>query len=272
MSRGFAGQHIVITGGSSGIGHQLAKDFLQLGARVSIVADRAATLERARVELAALGPVRAFVCDIADISQVRAMAAACVQEWGAPDVLINNAGYAVYRTFEEMDSEEIARLVQVNLTGGCVVTREFLPSMIRSGRGDILFVASIAGRLPMTPCGPYSTAKHGMVAFAEILHSEVARFGLRVQVVCPGRVETGFFSHETFQQRAPRRETEWTIPLERVSAGIIGAIRKNRFMTYVPRTYGPLVWLTQALPFVFRPALRKLMRARVETVYASKQS
>jgi short-subunit dehydrogenase len=267
----FAGKRIVITGGSSGIGKQLAVDLLTLGAHVTIVADRPERLAQARDELAAIAPsVATLTCDIGDVAQIRATAAAYIAQFGAPHVLINNAGYAVYRTFAEMDSEEISRLFNVNLTGACVMTREFLPAMIAAGEGHIVLVASIAGAVPMTPCGPYSAAKHGMVAFGEILRAELDRFKLRVHVVCPGRVETEFFAHETFVQRAPRRETEWTIPIERVSGAILEAIRRDRFLTYVPRIYGPLAWLVRALPFVFRPMLRRLMRARVETVYAGK--
>ena len=101
-----------------------------------------------------------------------------------------------------LPSEEIQRLFQVNLVGAALVTREFLPDMIRAGGGDVVMIASIAGRIPMTPCGVYSASKHGLVALAELLRVEVARFNVRVHVVCPGRVETDFFSHESFRQRA----------------------------------------------------------------------
>jgi NAD(P)-dependent dehydrogenase (short-subunit alcohol dehydrogenase family) len=270
--RAFAGRKVFITGGSSGIGKQLATDFLRRGAHVCIAADGAEKLARAREQLASISPsVEAFLCDIADLSQIRQTAATYVARFGAPDVLVNNAGYAVYRTIEEMASEEIARLLNVNLTGACLVTREFLPSMVAARGGSVVMIASIAGRIPMTPCGPYSTAKHGMVTFSEILRAEVARYGIRVNVVCPGRVETEFFDDESFVSRAPRRETEWTIPIERVSASIIDAVSRNRFMTYVPGAYGPFVWLAHTLSFLARPMLQRLMRARIESVYAQKQ-
>jgi len=267
----FAGKNVLITGGSSGIGKRLAITLLERGADVTIVADRADKLERARIELEALSPsVHALTCDIADLDQVRRTATSYLALRGVPDVLVNNAGYAVYRPLVEMASEEIDRLLRVNLTGACLMTRELLPAMIQKGSGHIVLISSIAGFIPMTPCGPYSVAKHGMVAFGEILQSEVHRFGLRVHVVCPGRVETDFFSHETFRRRAPRRETEWTVPIEDVCGAVIDSIRSNRLVTYVPRTFRPLVWLTQAVPFVFKPMLRKLMRARIESVYASR--
>jgi NAD(P)-dependent dehydrogenase (short-subunit alcohol dehydrogenase family) len=212
------------------------------------------------------------VCDIADLQQITQTAETYVERFGAPDVLINNAGYAVYRTVEEMAVEEVDRLLRVNLTGACLLTRAFLPSMIAARRGSVVMVASIAGRLPLTPCGPYGAAKHGMVAFAEILRPEVDRFGLTVHVICPGRVEeTDFFEHETFTQRTPRRETRLLTTLDAISRATFDALSKNRFMTYVPRTFGFLVWLNHSFPFLVGPALRRLMRARVESVYAQKQ-
>jgi len=269
---GFAGKNVFITGGSSGIGKQLAIDFLRLGARVTIAADDPAKLAQAHADLLQVAPsVDMFVCDIADLDQIRRTAEMYVDRVGAPDILVNNAGYAVYRTIEEMPAEELDRLLRVNLTGACLVTRAFLPAMIAARRGSIVMVASIAGRLPMTPCGPYSTAKHGLVAFADILQSEIHRFGLRVHVICPGRVDTNFFAHETFVERTPRRETTWTIPIEKVSRATIAAITRNRFMTYVPRSFGLLVWCLHVLPGLSAPVLRRLMRARVEAIYEQKQ-
>jgi short-subunit dehydrogenase len=182
-------------------------------------------------------------------------------------VLINSAGYAIYRTFEQMSSEEIRRLIDVNMSGAAIVTRESLPAMVEAGGGHVVMIASIAGRIPMTPCGVYSASKHGMVALAELLQVEAARFNVRVHVVCPGRVETPFFDHESFQRRAHRPESERTIPIEAVSRAILDAVTGNRRMTYIPRLYGPLVWLAHALPVLFRPVWRRLMTSRVDALY-----
>ena len=76
----------------------------------------------------------------------------------------------------------------------------------------------------MTPCGVYSASKHGLVALAELLRIEAARFNVRVHVVCPGRVETDFFSHESFRNATHRPETARTITLDAVSRAIIDAV------------------------------------------------
>jgi uncharacterized protein len=270
----FAGKKVLITGGSSGIGKRLAHDFLKLGAHVSIVAHQAESLEKARIELAAGShAVRAFLCDLASVEEIKRLGADYVLEFGAPDILVNNAGYALYSTVEETSLEEIQRLVSVNLSAALLVTRQFLPSMIQAGSGHVVMMASVAGRVPLTPCGVYSAAKHGLVAAAETLRAELEHFGLRVHVICPGRVDgTGFFLHESFVKRTPRRETEWTLPLEAVSRATIEAIRKRRFFTYAPRSLRPLVWLAHAFPFLSRPLLQRLMRARVKAIYAARPS
>lgn len=267
----FSNKKVFITGGSSGIGKQLAADFLRLGSHVGILSNDPLKLESARVDLSAISPtVSALTCDVSQLDQVKSAVAAYTEQYGAPDILINNAGYAVYRTFEEMPTDEILRLLAVNLAGVCALTREFLPSMIQSGGGNIVLMASIAGRIPMTPCGVYSAAKHGMVAWGTGLRAELKRFNIRVHVICPGRVETDFFSHSSFVERKPRVEARWTVSMEAVSRATIAAVRANRFMTYVPKSQALLVWLTNSLPFVFRPALERIMGTRVEEIYRNR--
>jgi short-subunit dehydrogenase len=270
MSFRWSGRRVLITGGSSGIGKHLAGDLLRKGASVGIVADDPVKLSRAETELRHISSdVWAHACDVAVLDDVRSMAADYRRKFEAPDVLINNAGYAVYYTFEQTPSDQIQHLFQVNLVGAAIVTREFLPDMIRAGGGHIVMMASIAGRIPMTPCGVYSASKHGLVALAELLAIETARFNVKLHVVCPGRVETDFFAHESFQARAHRPETTRTIPVEAVSRAVMGAVDRDHFMTYVPWYYGMLPWLAAAAPGLVKPFWHRLMRSRIDDVYAA---
>jgi short-subunit dehydrogenase len=107
-----------------------------------------------------------------------------------------------------------------------------------------------------------------MVAWSEILRYELARFSIRVHVICPGRVEgTAFFDHETFKNRLPRPETRYTITVKDVSLATLQAITRGHFLTYVPWTLGVLVWLTNTFPFVVKPVWGRLMMSRIESIY-----
>ena len=257
---------VLITGGSSGIGKRLAADLLRAGANVIVVADEPGRLRDAVKELSAISPlVTGVACDVGDRDRVRAMRDQVLEWYGCPDILINSAGFATYKTFAAMEIEEIERLVNVNLVGAMRCTRAFLPHMIERRSGAIVNMASIAGRLVMTPNGTYSAAKHGLVAWSETLRYELAGSGIQVNVICPGRVETPFFDHESFRTRGPRVEARYTITVEDVSRATRRAISRNRFITYMPRVLGLLVWLTNALPFVVKPLYGMLLTSRIRS-------
>ncbi len=261
---------VVITGGSSGIGKQLAADFLRAGARVIIVSEKADRLTETTLELSTISKqVASILCDVNSRDSVQQMVKQVLQTYGCPDILVNNAGFATYRTFENTDLEEIERLMGVNLMGAVRCTRLFLPQMIERRSGTIVNMASIAGRLILTPNGVYCAAKHALVAWSEVLKYELTGFNIQVHVICPGRVEqTAFFEHETFRTRAPRRETRYTIRVKDVSKATLRAITRKQFLTYVPWPLGMLVWLINTLPFLVKPIYRLLMLSRIHSIYA----
>jgi short-subunit dehydrogenase len=139
--------------------------------------------------------------------------------------------------------------------------------MIQRQQGIIVNVASIAGKLVMTPNGVYSSSKHGLVAWSEALAYELARFNIDVSVICPGRVETAFFDDETFKSRVPRKETQLTTSIEKVTEKIIYAIEKKKLITYVPSYYGFLIWTINTFTYFSKPVYGRLLRSRIEDMY-----
>jgi short-subunit dehydrogenase len=263
------GAAVLITGGSSGIGRQLALDMARLGARVAIASRDEDTLADAEAELLAISrDSLAVPCDVTRMDDVDRMASAVLSRFGQLDILVNNAGYAVYRTFESTEVSEICHLADVNLLGAMRCIRAFVPAMIERRHGCIVNMSSIAGRIPLTPNSVYCASKHGLVALSEALRFELHDFNIRLHVVCPGRAETPFFAHETFRNRAPRAETRYTVTVEEISQATMNAIRTGRFMTYVPRTLGLLAWSMNALPWITKPLFGRLMVARVRSYYA----
>lgn len=266
--RFFEGKLVVVTGGSSGIGLALAEALRRHGAKVVIVASDPRGIEDAVERLGGHGPALCgYACDIGSPAAVRATAALIREAHGTPDILVNNAGFATYRTFEQTPCDEVEDLMSVNFAGAIRVTREFIDGMIERRSGQIVNVASIAAALTLTPNGLYCAAKHGMAAWSRCLARETDRFGIAVGVVCPGRVETRFFDHETFRTRLHRRETEVTVPMSDVIEAILETIVNRRALRFVPRYLGVLAWATQAFgPLVQKP-LDRMLRARIDDIY-----
>jgi short-subunit dehydrogenase len=267
-----AGKHILITGGSSGIGKHLAGKLLECSNKIVIASNNPADLEQAASELKLISAeIYSYRVDVGNSESVQMLASSVLREHGCPDILVNSAGFATYRTFEESPINEIEQLVNVNLLGAMRCTHAFLPAMIARGNGTIVNIASIAGKLVMTPNGVYSASKHGLVAWSEILKYELARFNINVSVICPGRVETAFFDHETFKTRVPRSETQLTIPIEVVTQKIISAIEKKRFLTFIPAYYGLLIWLINTFPSLSKPLYGRLLSSRINDIYLAKR-
>ncbi len=261
-------KRIVVTGGSSGIGAEVARQAALHGSEIVLVAHDERRLAAAAARLRGSGAsVIGEPCDLADATQLDALADRLLTG-GPVDVLVNNAGYGVYRTFESEDPAEIDRLLAVNLVGHVRLTKRLLAPMVTRRSGAICFVASIAGRIPITPNATYCAAKHGMFGLAEALRYELRRFGVEVTIVCPGRVDTPFFDHPTFRERKLGPENRSTLSVERVAAATIRAIERARPVTYVPASLGVATWLYEALPPLTRPLYSLLMKSRIERMYS----
>jgi short-subunit dehydrogenase len=264
----FADKLVVITGGTSGIGLALAKEFLKLRARTVVLADKPESVASAVAQLSGTGrTVDGYVCDIGSPEAVAETCERISAKHGTPDILINNAGFAIYRTVEQEEWSEVERLMSVNFAGPIRITKGFLGGMVQRRSGHIVNIASIAGALPLTPCAVYGAAKHGMMGWSKCLAPEVARFGIDVTVVCPGRVQTNFFDHETFQRRPHRKETEMTVPMETVVDVTLDAILRRQSLRYVPRYYGLMAWAYNALGPLVRYPFDRIMQSRIEDLY-----
>ncbi len=263
---------VLITGGSSGIGKNLAEAYLARGDQVIVVSESADKLEATRIELSRVAnTVSAVRCDVSDAEDVRRMVVTVLEDFGCPDVVVNNAGFAVYRSFDQSTMDEIERLIGVNLLGTLRCIRGFLPAMMSRRSGHIVNVASIAGLMPITPCAAYGAAKHAIVGISETLRFELSDFNIKVHLVCPGRVETSFFDHETFQRRPHRPETEKTVPIASVSRAIIESVEHDRFLTVIPRRLGWSVWARNLCPPIVDMWLGRILAQRTREARAIHQ-
>lgn len=193
MTVAAAGVRILVTGGGRGLGRALALALASSGRRIALMGRNRAALDETAEHLAARG-VECLIAvgDVSDAADRAAIAVALEERWGGLDWLINNAGLGYGKSFAEHTAEEIDRVLAVNLTGLMQLTHKLLPLILRSPCPHIVNVASDIGRRPIGRLVAYVAAKHGVVGFSHALRLELRPQGVKVGVVLPGAIDTGF--------------------------------------------------------------------------------
>lgn len=193
---------VVITGASQGIGAALARSFAQevRGVRLALVARNVRQLQAVARACGRLGAeAEVFPCDVADEAAVAAMAAAVVRRFLGVDVLVNNAGVFAGAPFAELAVADFDRIIAANLRSAFLVTRAFVPGMLRRKRGDVFFMSSIAGRGAYPNGAAYCAAKFGVSGLAQVLRAETKGKGVRVCCVYPGATWTPSWAGSGFK-------------------------------------------------------------------------
>lgn len=218
--KSFEGRTVVVTGGGGGIGGATCRRFAAQGAAVAVLDLRHDAAEAVAAQIRGDGgSARAWACDITDRASVDAAVAACEAELGAIDVLVNNAGWDIFKPFTKTQPGDWERLIAINLTGALHMHHAVLPRMVERRRGRIVNIASDAARVGSSGEAVYAACKGGLVALSKTLAREHARHGITVNVVCPGPTETALF--EDYKQGAgnPEKLVEAftrSIPLGRI--------------------------------------------------------
>jgi 2-hydroxycyclohexanecarboxyl-CoA dehydrogenase len=198
--RGFDDTVAIVTGAASGIGRAVALRLGEEGCRVAAVD---LNLEGARATAAELGDrACALQADVSYLAAMRAAAAEAERQLGPVNVLVCCAGWDLVQPFLESTEETWDRVIAVNLRGTIACTRAVLDGMIERGGGAIVNISSDAGRVGSSGEVVYSGAKAGIIGFSKAVAREVARHGIRVNVVCPGPTDTPMM--EATRQANPR--------------------------------------------------------------------
>jgi 3-dehydrosphinganine reductase len=201
---------VYVVGGSLGIGLAVAQRMAGLGADVTVFARRREPLEQAAeaVRAACKHPSQSIAwrqLDVADHDQVAATMQALVAEGGAPDVLINCAGYASPRPFEEITYAQFTEIMLVNLHGSWNTVQVLLPHMKKKGRGYIVNTSSVAGLIGVFGYTDYCAAKFALIGFSEALRGELKPHGIKVSVLCPPDTDTPGLESENLTKPAETR-------------------------------------------------------------------
>jgi NAD(P)-dependent dehydrogenase (short-subunit alcohol dehydrogenase family) len=192
----FTGKRVWVTGASRGLGRAIAHGFATAGADLALTARSADALNAVRDEAAQLGKDRgidviAFPASVSDGPAIRAVAEQLGDRWGALDVLVNCAGVSpIFKKLLFIDDDEWREVIDVNLTGTFLCTREASRLMLPSGRGSVVNISSITGQAGMERISAYSASKGAVDALTRSLAMEWATEGIRVNTVSPGYFET----------------------------------------------------------------------------------
>lgn len=182
---------VVITGGSSGIGAAMAREFVRRGAIVVVAARSTAKLQGLAQDL---GDRCSFEqLDVTSNESVESCVRMLNSRYGRIDVWINNAGFGVFESFLEAELERFESMMDVNYMGTVRCTKAVLPLMLAAGSGQIVNIASLAGKMGSAKGSGYCASKHAVLGFTNSLRQELRGTGITVTAVNPGPIDTPFF-------------------------------------------------------------------------------
>ncbi|HZM30819.1 MAG TPA: SDR family NAD(P)-dependent oxidoreductase [Acidimicrobiales bacterium] len=232
MAVELAGSRILVTGASSGIGAATAVHLAERGATVGLVARRADRLDAVLEQCRAHAPESQRWT--ADLSKLHTTALIADQAWKAfdgLDAIVNNAAVPKRRRAAELTVEQVEQVMRVNFLSPTQLTLRLLPRMVEAGRGVIVNVSSLAGRVGVPGEPAYSASKFALCGWTECLAIELAGTGVDVRLVLPGAIDTEIWD---LPDNDPPVYDGPKEPPEDVAKAIAAAIEGDRFETYVP--------------------------------------
>ena len=202
------GRNAIVTGGGQGIGKAIAIGLAQAGADIIIAARRTETAQELKPVIEAMGvSCTVLCCDIRNEEAVKGMVGEVVNQFGKIDVLVNNAGVWRGDDAEKVTLEDWREVIDVNLTGTFIVSREVGNIMLQQQKGSIINISSISGMIVNTPqnqCA-YNASKGGLIMLSKSMATEWADRGVRVNAMCPGYIRTEM-SEDRYQKKDPAIE------------------------------------------------------------------
>jgi NAD(P)-dependent dehydrogenase (short-subunit alcohol dehydrogenase family) len=223
MSDFLAGKRAVVTGGSRGIGYEVARALAAAAANVVICGRDQGQLDQALASLRREGGNAKIAARRADVSKAEEVAQLfefADRELGGLDILVNNAGLGVFRAVEEMSVEEWDLVIGVNLSGAFYCSREAVARFHKQRGGSIINISSLAGKNPFAGGAAYNASKFGMNGLSEATMLDHRYDNVRVSYIMPGSVDTGFSGEES-----SREKSSWKVAPEDIAEIVLGILR-----------------------------------------------
>jgi short-subunit dehydrogenase len=258
------GRVAVITGGSSGIGLAVAEELARAGVKVVLGARRTDRLEEAVRGINSYGGVaEAVTIDVAREADVVRLVTRARDVFGRLDIMVCNAGFGYYGSIDEMPSDVMQRMVDVNFMGSFYGARAALPIFRQQGHGHLIFISSIVGKRGIPFMSGYSATKAAQAGFAESLRAEFAGTDIHVSTVFPVSTTTEFryamerdYGHQV-SGLGPKQ------PVEAVATAIVNCVRKPRPEVFPHATSRALAVLNAVAPGFTDRIVRRYGRRRV---------
>jgi 3-oxoacyl-[acyl-carrier protein] reductase len=212
-----AGAVALVTGGSEGIGRGIAEALVVEGAKVTITGRREDALQAAAEEMG----VDFIAGDVGVEADAVRTVAAVIEKHGRLDILINNAGYGVFKPLVELELAELEGVYRTNVFGAFLMAREAARQFVEQGRGELINISSTSGLKGGRGSTAYSSSKFALRGMTECWRDELRRHDVRVMLVNPSEVQTGFGSKAGFQQAASEKK----LRPEEIADAIVGALK-----------------------------------------------
>jgi uncharacterized protein len=255
MPPNIAEKVVLITGASAGIGRELAIILAGKGYHVLLAARSGDKLHAIAEDIRTRGgKADHFVVDLTDETATDSLISEIKQKYPYIDVLINNAGTGWYGYFEQLPWKAARDLIDLNITVLVKLTRAFIPQMRLRSNGHIINISSIVGDLPAQGAVLYSSTKAFVNSFTKAISRELNGSGIKVSLVKPGPVSTGFYdrAEENNGQRIPGER--FAISVEKAAQLIANIVDHPRRVTYVPWYYFFMPWIDR----LFGPIIQRL--------------
>jgi UDP-glucose 4-epimerase len=248
---------VMVTGAGGGLGYALAQAHAERGHRLVLVDLDADALERTYMMVRALGAKAVCVeCDVRDGVQCREAVATAEQRFGGLDTLYNNAAIPLRGLFEDIDADQVARVIDVNVLGSVRMTEAALP-LIRKSGGRIAAISSVAGFAPLVGRTAYAASKHALHGFFESLRTEVDAAGVSVTLACPSYIKTAF--------REGATDGAAELDVNVAANAIVDAVEARQRLALVGRTAKLSWWVNRFAPSVFEKLMRRSVREEFPT-------